>query len=79
MKTVSFDEAKTEFQRVFQLATSGETVVIERADQRLALHLMADSPVPDVAPPGYFAEDYSEVEVAQLNHLGSASPEKAAK
>ena len=75
MKTVSFDEAKTEFQRVFQLAASGETVVIERADQRLALHLMADSPVPDVAPPGYFELDYSEDEVAELNRLASTGPQ----
>ena len=75
MKTVSFEEANTEFQRVFQLAASGETVVIERDDQRLALHRLADSPVPDIAPPGYFAQDYSEDEVAELNRIGSRSPQ----
>jgi hypothetical protein len=41
MKTVMFDEARTEFDKMFQLAAGGETVVIQRNDQRVALRPLA--------------------------------------
>src|SRR5437870_10484323 len=35
MKTVSFDEARADFERVFKFAANGETVVVERHAQRV--------------------------------------------
>jgi hypothetical protein len=75
MKTVSFDQALAEFQRVFQLAASGETVVIERDEQRVALHRVGDSPSQDMAPLAFFAEDYSADEIHELNRLASQGPQ----
>jgi len=76
VKTVTFDEARTEFERVFQLAADGETVVIQRNGQRVALHTLANSPEPEVAPPGYFANDYSPEEIAELNSIASRGPKR---
>ena len=73
MKTVTFDQALVEFRQLYQLAASGETVVIEQADQRVALQSMRGGL--EVAPPGYFAEDYSSEEIADLNRLGSQGPQ----
>jgi hypothetical protein len=72
MKMVPFDQAQTQFQHLFDLAADGETIVIERADQRVALHRVAHS---EIAPPDYFAEDYSQEEVAELNDLASHAPQ----
>ena len=73
MKTVTFDQARSEFQQLFQLAADGETVVIHRNHQRVALQRLADGS--QAAPPGYFAEDYSREEVAELNAVASQAPQ----
>ena len=77
MKTVMFDEARTEFEKVFQLAAKGETVVIQREQQRVALRRVAESPESEVAPPGYFAQDYSPEEIAEMNTLATQAPGRA--
>jgi hypothetical protein len=74
MKTVTFDMARDDFEQMFQLAAGGETVVIQRAEQRVALHRLSGALPIDVAPPGYFADDYSPEEVAELNTLASQAP-----
>ena len=75
MKTVTFDHALSQFRQVFQIAASGETVLIERDDQRVALRRVTDVAELDVAPPGYFAEDYSDDEISELNGLASQGPQ----
>jgi len=72
MKTVMFDQARSEFEKVFQLAAEGEMVVIQRNEQRVALHRLTDSS--EIAPPGYFADDYSREEIVELNGLASHAP-----
>jgi hypothetical protein len=76
MKTVAFEQARSQFQQLFDLAADGETIVIERADQRVALHRLGDrSEQAGTAPPGYFLQDYSREEIAELNALASQAPQ----
>lgn len=75
MKMVTFDEAHQDFERVFKLAASGETVVIQRHQQRVALRLYAANADHEIAPTGYFSEDYSLGETAELNALASQAPQ----
>ena len=70
MKTLNFEEARDEFEAVFELAAGGETVIIQRQQQRVALQPLQT----DVAPPGYFARDYSADEIAELNALAGQTP-----
>jgi hypothetical protein len=80
MKTVTFDEARKDFDKVFQLAAEGETVVIQRENQRVALHglqnaddrRLAEIPVP-IRPAGYFADCYTKAEILEDNRLAKAS------
>jgi len=74
MKTVTFDEARTQFEKVFQLAAGGETVVIQRNEQRVALRHLTESSEPGIAPPGYFADDYTREESSELNALAAQAP-----
>ena len=71
MKTVTSDEARSSFDEVFQLAANGETVVIQRDKQCVTLRRFDD----DIAPPAYFAEDYSREEITELNSLASHAPQ----
>ena len=71
MKTVSFDEARADFERVFKLAANGETVVVERHAQRVELRPGSPATEPEIAPPGYFQTDYSPEEIADQNTLAS--------
>jgi hypothetical protein len=75
MKTVTFDEARSSFEEVFQLAANGETVVIQRDKQCVTLRRFAGRDDDDIAPPAYFAEDYSPEEIAELNSLASHAPQ----
>ncbi|MBM3834283.1 MAG: hypothetical protein FJ403_13650 [Verrucomicrobia bacterium] len=74
MKTVTFDEARNDFERLFQLAARGETVVIQREEQQVALKPHAQSREPEIAPPGHFSSDYSSEEAAELNALAALAP-----
>ncbi len=74
MKTVTVDEARLEFETLFQLAAQGETVIIKRDGQRVALRSEEDGYPPKTAPPGHFADDYSPEEIAELNMLASQNP-----
>jgi hypothetical protein len=65
MTAVTFDQALIEFKQLYQLAASGETLIIENAEQRVALHRMGNSL--EIAPAGNFADDYTEEEIAELN------------
>ena len=71
VKTVTFDQARDQFEHLFQLAAAGETVVIQRNGQQVALHIVAET---ETAPRGFFAGDYSHDEVAELNRLASQAP-----
>jgi len=71
MKTLSFDEARERFDTVFELAITGQTVVIAREGQRVAVHCIPALGDSDLAPPGYFLEDYNAEEVAEMNALDS--------
>ena len=75
MKTVTFAQALNEFQQVFQLAAGGETVVIERDHQRVALRRMPEVAESESAPPGYFLDDYSPKEIDELNEVASRGPQ----
>jgi antitoxin (DNA-binding transcriptional repressor) of toxin-antitoxin stability system len=75
MKTVTFDEARAAFEKVFQLAANGETVVIQRNTQRVALSPLAENAQSDIAPPGHFGDDYSPEEITELNALASHAPQ----
>lgn len=59
------------------MAASGETIVIERERQRVAIHRLADKSFPEIAPPGYFEEDYSSVEIEELNRLATRGPQSS--
>jgi hypothetical protein len=72
MKIVRFEEAERQLQHLFDLAVDGEMIVIERADQCVVLHRVKDS---EIAPPGYFAQDYSQEEAAELNAFASLVPQ----
>jgi len=74
VKTVTFDEARAKFEQVFQLAVAGETVVIHRNGQQVALRSVSTATELDMAPSGYFADDYSNEEVAELNAVASQAP-----
>jgi len=74
MKTVTLEEARTEFARLFEIAARGETVIIQGKDQRVVLQSVAGSREPSVAPPDYFAHDYSGEEIGELNRLASQAP-----
>jgi hypothetical protein len=74
MKTIKLAEASAAFEDMFQLAVSGETVVIEREHDRVALRSLPAKADPTIAPPGYFAGDYSGEELAELNHLAAQTP-----
>jgi hypothetical protein len=74
VKTVTFDEAQAGFERVFQLAAAGETVVIHRNGQRVALRSLSNEAEPEVAPRNFFANDYSPEEISELNTLASQAP-----
>ena len=83
MKTVTFDEARKDFDKVFQLAAEGETVVIQREEQRVALHGLQNAegrtladPIP-IRPPGYFAQCYTKAEIQEDNRLAKASVVRA--
>ena len=52
-----------------------ETVVIERDDQRIALRRIPASADPGIAPPNYFADDYSREEITELNALAAQAPQ----
>ncbi len=71
---MTFAEALASFDEVFRLAASGETVVIEREENRVAVRPLPNSGESAIAPPGYFADDYSSEETAELNALASQSP-----
>ena len=75
MKTVTFDEAQADFERMFQLAAHGETVVVQRHQQCVALRPYTPGTDPEMAPRGYFAGDYSPEEAAELNTLASQAPQ----
>ena len=75
MKPLTFDEARQEFERIFKLAANGETIVIERDEQRVTLQRLPRRTEPDIAPPDYFAADYSTEEAAELNALASHAPQ----
>ncbi len=86
MKTVTFDEARKDFDKVFQLAAEGETVVIQREEQRVALRGLQDAEgrkLVDVSipirPPGYFAHCYTKAEIQEDNSLAQASVVRAPK
>ena len=72
VKTLTFDQAQAQFEKVFQLAAAGETVVIHKDGQSVALRSLTDED--DVAPQNYFADDYSRGEIAELNRLASQAP-----
>jgi hypothetical protein len=75
VKTVTFEEARAEFKQMFELAAAGETVVIQREDgQRVALRSVANQSEPEIAPRGYFADDYSREDIAELNTFASLAP-----
>jgi hypothetical protein len=74
MRTMTFAEACAEFEKVFQLAVGGETVVIEREAHRVTLQLLPEKTEAFIAPPGFFAEDYSREEIAELNAFAAQGP-----
>lgn len=76
MTSLSFDEARTKLDTVFDLVAAGELVVIARKDQRVALHSLQAQNDPAVAPPGYFANDYDPAEINELNSLASKGPQR---
>ena len=71
---VTFDEACIQFESLFQIAARGEMVIIKRDDQQVALKNMDDNLAGNIAPPGYFAGDYSSQEISELNTLASQAP-----
>jgi hypothetical protein len=75
MKNLTFDEARTRFESIFDLAAGGEMIVIARNDQRVAIHSLKSSEGSDVAPPGYFEHDYDADEIAELNSFASHGPQ----
>jgi hypothetical protein len=75
MKSVTFAEAQAKFESVFDMAIGGELVVVARNQQRVAVHLLGASNEPEVAPPGYFEDDYSADDVGELNALASRGPQ----
>ena len=50
-------------------------IVVERDDQRIALRRLAEGADPEIAPPSYFANDYSPEEIIELNALASQAPQ----
>ena len=74
MKTVTFDEARAAFEQMFHLALAGETVVIYRNGQHVALRSLQNAADLEVAPSGYFTEDYSREDIDELNTLASQAP-----
>ena len=64
---------------ILELATNdyitGETVVIARNGQRVAVQSLSSSEEPAIAPPGYFANDYDASEIAELNALAARGPQ----
>src|SRR5437899_759021 len=75
MKTITFEQARSEFETIFRLAAGGETIVVEKDEQRIALRRFVVGADPEFAPPGYFANDYSPEDVAELNSLASQAPQ----
>ena len=71
---MTYAEACAGFEEVFQLAVGGETVVIEREAHRVALQLLPEKEESFIAPPGFFAEDYSEEEIVELNAFAAQGP-----
>ena len=74
MKNVTFDDARAKFEAVFDLARGGEMVVIARNHERVAVHSFPTSEEPDLAPPGYFENDYEPAEIDELNALAAQGP-----
>ncbi|MBI4663300.1 MAG: hypothetical protein HY735_31250 [Verrucomicrobia bacterium] len=75
MSTVTLEDARRDFSRLFDRVLQGETIIIENADQRVALHALTPAAGgSETAPCGYFAEDYSTEEIAELNQLAAQGP-----
>jgi hypothetical protein len=61
--------------RFLDRTAHGELIVIQHDGTRIALRpLLPSGNDPDVAPPGYFAQDYTANDVAELNHLAFQGP-----
>jgi len=75
MKMLQFEEARRDFDRLFDLAAAGETVVIERQHQRVELRPALARTASEIAPAGHFAMDYSPEEIAELNALAAHAPQ----
>ncbi|MCI0534039.1 MAG: hypothetical protein L0Z50_02310 [Verrucomicrobiales bacterium] len=74
MKTLTFEQAQRQFESLFRLAASGEIVVIQRDREPVAMQPFAAPTDSGIAPAGYFAEDYSPDEIAELNALAAQAP-----
>jgi hypothetical protein len=74
MKNVTYEEARRKFETLFELASKGEFVVIARNEQRVAIHSLHSVADQDVAPPGYFKNDYDDSDIAQLNSFAARGP-----
>jgi hypothetical protein len=77
MKTMSLEDARQDFDTVFKTAAKGELVVISQNNLRVAVHAIEDCGTQefDVAPPGYFAADYSAEDVAEINLFAAHGPQ----
>ncbi len=71
----TFEEAQQEFESLFHLAAGGEIVVIQGDQESVAMQPSAVQTDFGLAPPGYFANDYSLEEIAELNALASQAPQ----
>ena len=67
-------EACAAFEQLFQIAASGETVVIEGENHRVALRPLPAKIEQSIAPAGFFTGDYSREEIAEHNLLASQAP-----
>ena len=74
MSTVSLQDARRDLDGLFRRVLGGETIVIQEEAGRVALHAFVPSDAPELAPPGYFAKDYSPSEIAELNQLAAHAP-----
>jgi hypothetical protein len=62
---IGFDEARMVFEKMFDLAAKGEVVIVSKNEQKVVLTAYDQ----EVAPAGYFADDYDEEDVRLMNAL----------
>jgi hypothetical protein len=78
-QSFTLSKAKTYLGRLVEKAIKGETVYIVRGRHRFILQEVPEiEPIP-IRPPGYFANCYTNEEVALNNRLSKASVVRAPK